>query len=148
SYTPFQVAQAIVHSATDLGSAGRDNAFGCGRIDAQRALAYGAVSSGCSGWSGFSVSDAESETAPALDPEAAFAPGVLLVKFDEGSVSAQHTSLLAEYNSTIAQTFDEIGVYQITVPVGEELSAAQKLSSMPGVAYVEPDYLVSISPMD
>ncbi|MDY0019210.1 MAG: S8 family peptidase, partial [Anaerolineae bacterium] len=87
SYTPFQVAQAIVHSATDLGSAGRDNAFGCGRIDAQRALAYGAVSSGCSGWSGFSVSDAEVESASVPDPEAAFAPGVLLVKFDEESVS-------------------------------------------------------------
>ena len=65
-YTPDQVARAIAHNADDLGSAGHDDYFGCGRINAYRALSNGAVSSGCSGWGGLSITGVQ-----ALDAGAA-----------------------------------------------------------------------------
>ncbi len=45
SYTPDQVASAILDHAVDLGTAGWDDHFGCGRIDAFEAVSRGAAGS-------------------------------------------------------------------------------------------------------
>jgi type VII secretion-associated serine protease mycosin len=42
TYTPDQVANAILHNATDLGDTGYDPVYGCGRIDAANAVINGA----------------------------------------------------------------------------------------------------------
>lgn len=146
SYTPAQVAQAIVHNAVDLGSPGRDNAFGCGRINAQLSLLRGAINSGCSGWGGLSYNSEPEITI--LDSKAPFVPGVLLVKFQDDYMHEQHTETLKTFNSVILHEFSDLDVYMISVTAGQELVIAQQLSNTPGIAYAEPDFLITLIPIE
>jgi len=143
SYTPYQVAQAIVHNADDLGNAGRDDVFGCGRINAYRSLANGAVGDGCAGWSSFSFDGSQARTTPPADAE--FRPGALLIKFRDLASLAAREKALADHELAIVETIEGLEVHLVAVPQGEELSLAASLNANPAVAYAEPDYQVRAS---
>ncbi|MFZ5916577.1 MAG: S8 family serine peptidase [Chloroflexota bacterium] len=144
SYTPDQVADAIVHNADDLGAAGRDDLFGCGRINAYASLRYGAVSSGCSGWGGLSVESVEALAAPLANAE--FRPGVLLVGFKDTAAQAERESVLAAHGLTTLRIIDGPDIHIVAVPEGQELALSETLQADPAVAYAEPDYKVYALP--
>jgi thermitase len=121
SYTPYQVAQAIVHNADDLGAPGHDDMYGCGRINAHRSLLNGAVSDGCVGWSGFSLESSQAYTTPPADAE--FRPGALLVKFQDVASLVERDKVLADH------------------------ALAESLNADPAVAYAEPDYKLYALPL-
>jgi len=144
-YTPDQVAQAIVHNADDLGAAGRDDLYGCGRINAYRSLANGAVTSGCAGWSSFSIQDIQVQPTPPADAE--FRPGVLLVRFRDAASLAERENVLAAHSLTTLNEIEELDIYLVTVPEGQELAFVEGLNADPTVVYAEPDYKVyALSP--
>jgi len=144
-YSPDQVAQAIVHNADDLGTSGRDDQFGCGRINAHRSLAHGASSSGCAGWSGLSGEGVQGRLALPLDAE--FRRGVLLVKFREGVSVDGRARTLGTHGLTAVDLIEELGIYLVAVPEGQELALAVTLSDDPAVAYAEPDYRIYALPL-
>jgi subtilisin family serine protease len=145
SYTPYQVAQAIVHNADDLGAPGHDDMYGCGRINAHRSLVNGAVSDGCVGWSGFSLESSQGQTTPPADAE--FRPGALLVKFQDVASPVERDKVLADHALTILGTIEGLEVHRVAVPQGEEFALAESLNADPAVAYAEPDYKVHALPL-
>lgn len=144
AYTPDQVAQAIVHNADDLGSPGRDDSYGCGRINAHRSLLDGAVSSGCSGWGGLAIESAPLQTAPPADAE--FRAGVLLVKFQDVASLAERENVLAAHGLTSLDVIEGLGVHLLAVPEGQELALVEALNADPAIVYAEPDYKVYAMP--
>ena len=138
-YTPDQVAQAIAHNADDLGSAGHDDYFGCGRINAYRALSNGAVSSGCSGWGGLSLTEVKPSAPPA---GAEFRAGVLLLKFQDVTSQAERENILAAHGLAVLNTIEGLDIHLVSVPEGQELALAETLNADPSISYAEPDYKV------
>jgi len=145
SYTPDQVAQAIVHNADDLGTPGRDDTYGCGRINAYRSLANGAVSSGCAGWSGLSVESTYAPAAPSAGAE--FRPGALLIKFQDAATLAEREDVLAAHGLTSLDAIEGLDIHLVAVPEGQELALVERLNANPVVAYAEPDYKVYALPL-
>jgi subtilisin family serine protease len=159
TYTPTQVARAILAHAEDLGTTGWDSRFGCGRINAARSLAYGAAGGGCSNRSGLSLSEdaVSAETGVAGDedlnraailstletvaPEG-YRPGVVLVKFLPHTDAAAMHMELAALDLTVVRTLSQSGVHLVAVTPGEEITLARQLLDHPGVAYAELDYVV------
>ncbi|UCC64108.1 MAG: S8 family serine peptidase [Anaerolineae bacterium] len=144
-YSPDQVAQAIVHNADDLGTSDRDDQFGCGRINAYRSLAHGALSSDCAGWSGLSGEDVQGRLAPPLDAE--FRRGVLLVKFHEDVSVDGRVRTLGAHGLTVVDLIEELGIHLVAVPEGRELALATTLGDDPAVAYAELDYKIYALPL-
>jgi len=146
SYTPDQVADAIVHNADDLPTAGSgyDTTYGCGRINAYASLRHGAVSSGCSGWGGLSVESVEPLATPLADAE--FRPGVLLVGFKDTAAQAERESVLAAHGLTTLRIIEGPDIHIVAVPEGQELTFVETLQADPAVAYAEPDYKVYALP--
>jgi subtilisin family serine protease/uncharacterized protein YkwD len=144
SYTPDEVAQAIVHNADDLGTSGRDDVYGCGRINAYRSLAYGAASSDCSGWTTFSLENAPVQAGASTDAE--FRPGVLLVKFQEVTSLAEREDVLATHSLTTLSVIEGLEIHLIAVPEGQELALVETLNAEPSVAYAEPNYKIYAFP--
>jgi len=138
SYTPGQVASAILDNAEDLGASGWDPYYGCGRINAHRALSTGAHSSAplCLGTQPWSETTTRSGEAPAA---AAFAPGEVIVSFQPGAkvgATALRLDAAAEFLPTL-------GVWRLHVRPGQEEAALAQLQADPAVIYAELNYLVS-----
>ncbi|MHB1416555.1 MAG: S8 family peptidase [Chloroflexota bacterium] len=148
SYTPTQVAEAIVNNADDLGAAGHDDAFGCGRINAYESLLNGAVSSGCDGWSGASVSTSAAAAPKSIPAGAEYRPGVLLVKFKESATPDERSRALHGRGLAVGRSLKSLDVDEVTVPPGREEYFLEELNADAAVAYAEPDYLFRAIPIE
>jgi type VII secretion-associated serine protease mycosin len=70
-----------------------------------------------------------------------FAAGRLLVKFHDGTTARAMEQTFAGSDLTVQRRLDNLGVYVVGVPEGEELSLAEQLGRDPAIAYAEPDYI-------
>ena len=77
---------------------------------------------------------------PAVQP-GAFAPGRVLVGWNEGVAEQVRSELLAAQGWQVLRSIDELDADIVAVPKGEELAAVATLQADPAVAYAEPDYL-------
>jgi hypothetical protein len=145
TYTPDQVAKAIVHNADDLGIAGHDSLYGCGRINAYRSLAVGSLSSGCEGWGGLATVQSVDLSGMSL-AETEFRPGVLLVKFQEDLALAERGKTLAVHGLVFLKVIQHANIHLVAVPAGQELAVMEILNADPAVVYAEPDLLVYALP--
>ena len=147
-----QVEQIIEETAVDVGTPGRDDVFGYGRIDAYRALARasrGALAAepvqGQPALPSAHVSLSSISRVPIRGTEptrAEFAAGVVLVKFRSGVRQETISSVLGRYSVQVTGRIPALGVLRLSVPVGAEIDVSERLSQDPAVEYAEPDYLV------
>lgn len=79
---------------------------------------------------------------PAVQP-GEFAPGRILVGWNQGAGRAAQAELLAGQGWQVLHRIDELNVAVVTVPQGEELAAVAAAQADPTVAYAEPDYLAA-----
>ncbi|MDH7475678.1 MAG: S8 family peptidase [Anaerolineae bacterium] len=135
-YTPSQVETALFNNADDLGSSGRDDYFGYGRINAFQTLLNGAEM-------GSSALEAQAARPPS-NINAPFAPGELLVKFKSVNAitSTEVTSVLERYDLHVAKVIPGLRITLLTVPAGREQEIIAALQQEPFVEYAEPNYLV------
>jgi subtilisin family serine protease len=77
---------------------------------------------------------------PAVQP-GAFAPGRVLVGWNEGAAEQARSELLAAQGWPVLRSIDELDVDIVLVPKDEELAAVAVLQAEPSVAYAEPDHL-------
>ena len=141
SYTPDQIASAILDNAEDLGATGWDEHYGCGRINASEALSVGAHGSSplcLQGVGPWSADAARTDEAKAADT-APFAPGEIIVVFQPG-VRAETTCL--PYGAD-AEFLPAIQAWRLRVPPGQEQAILARLQADPAVDYAELNYLVS-----
>jgi subtilisin family serine protease len=135
SYSPDQVASAILDNAVDLGAAGWDEHFGCGRVDASQALSNGALAAepicleGVASW-------AQAAQQPVVD--ARFAPGEIIVEYRPSAAAA---SLSRQYTAN-AELLPSLDVWRLRVPVGQEQAVLARLRADPDVLHAELNYLV------
>lgn len=135
TYSPEQVASAILDNAEDLGDAGWDEHFGCGRIDASQALAVGAPNSEPFCLEG-TTSSAQGD--PHSIADAPFAPGEIIVEFRSG-LAAQ---MLPRAYVADAEFVPSLGTWRLQVPVGQERAILSRLRADPGVLRASLNYLV------
>jgi len=125
----------IQSTATDLGASGRDNQYGYGLINAKFALEVG---------------DMQLHNTYVLTPqtitEPSFAPGVVLLQLKRQSrVSISQLLNQTRLRSTHARvtgSMNQIGVYILSVPLGEEQAIVETLQTLPDVAFAELNYIV------
>jgi hypothetical protein len=135
TWTRSQVITQIYNTATDLGTAGRDDVFGYGRINANTAVGAASLNPPAG------AAPKANILPPAADNTAPYMPGVILVGLKAGySMSA----VLAEAGFSLnalqtEHTLEKIGVYKLTVPAGQESSLVEQLLKTPGVQYAELD---------
>jgi thermitase len=88
------------------------------------------------------VANANSRTTPSPSPlDAEYAPGRLLVRFADERAPAALVEALAPFAATVAAEIAPLGVYRFNVPIGQELTVAERLRQRPDVLYAEPDYI-------
>jgi subtilisin family serine protease/uncharacterized protein YkwD len=135
SYTPDQVASAILDNADDLGAEGWDRYHGCGRINALEALYTGAhdASPVCLNGVGPWMAGTGKTTATT-----SFVPGEILVSFRPGT-EADTKSL--QYGAS-AEFLPAIQAWRLRVPPGQERTVLARLQSDSAVAYADLNYLV------
>lgn len=136
TYSPAQVASAILDNAVDLGDTGWDQHFGCGRIDASQALALGAPNPQprC-----LESVTASAQVEPHSIADAPFAPGEIIVEFRSG-LSAQ---VLPRAYGADAEFLPSLGTWRLEVPAGQERAILSRLRADPGVLHASLNYLVS-----
>jgi subtilisin family serine protease len=133
-----QVASVIMSTAQDLGTSGRDDEYGYGRIDA--AAAVSAASS-------LAVPVAvEKAIRPAAraPTDAPARPGVVLVRWKAGALAADRQSVLSRHGLRMAGQIEAIGVFKVSAPVGQGREIAAQLAADPAVEFAEPDYRVRL----
>jgi hypothetical protein len=135
TYSPEQVASAILDSALDLGDPGWDEYFGCGRIDASRALAGGAANPEPLCLEGV-TSSAQAEQNSIAD--APFAPGEIMVEF-RSSLAAQ---MVPRAYAADAEFLPALGAWRLRVPIGRERAILSRLRADPSVLRADLNYLV------
>ena len=135
TYTPDQVAAALLDNAVDLGSGGWDTEYGCGRIDAA-----GSVITGTQGSTSTCKPDVLSAAGPTQAVQSAeapqtdsYLPGRLIVKWLDGPQLTADSTLTLE-----RQLPDQ--AWLVTVPVGKEWELLQQLQESGSVEYVQLDY--------
>jgi subtilisin family serine protease/uncharacterized protein YkwD len=135
SYTPDEIASAILDNADDLGATGWDQYYGCGRINALEALYTGAHGTSPVCLNGVGPWAADSGEARAT---ASFVPGEILVSFKPGA-DVETTSL---QHGASAEFLPTIQVWRLHVPPGRERGVLARLRSDPAVAHADLNYLV------
>ncbi|MBC7227328.1 MAG: peptidase S8 [Thermoflexales bacterium] len=140
TYTPDQVASAILDNAQDLGSTGWDMDYGCGRIDAFKALWDGAqgnypVCLGARVWS------AEGQGGGGAGE---YVPGEVVVTLRararaEGVFRVQG---LASGSELLYQDRSGVQVWRLRVPVGQEEAVLARLRADPAVVAADRNYIV------
>jgi len=134
TYTPDEVASAILDNAVDLGAAGWDQYYGCGRIDAYQTLFNGAQASypACLGTQAWSTA-ADRTTAP-------FVPGEVIVSFHYGAAQVEAVAL---WYGAAPEFLPGLDAWRLRVPPGREEALLARLRADPGVAYADLNYLVT-----
>jgi subtilisin family serine protease len=135
-----QVAAAIQSTAVDLGTPGRDDEYGYGRVNA--AAAVSAV--GSLGISSSSVPELGPSAKVHAPANAPLRPGVVLVRWKPGALAADRQSVLARQGVGVAGQIEAIGVQKLIVPAGRESETAAQLAADPAVEFAEPDYQVHL----
>ncbi|MGC8946471.1 MAG: S8 family peptidase [Anaerolineae bacterium] len=143
TYTPDQVASAILDNAQDLGSTGWDAYYGCGRIDAFKALWEGArgdapVCLGARAW-GAGVEEPGSGGAEEA------VPGEVVVTLRAG-VRAERlfrAQGLASRGALLYQTHSGVQVWRLRVPVGQEEAVLARLRADPAVIAADRNYRIT-----
>jgi subtilisin family serine protease len=135
SYTPDEVASAILDNAQDLGETGWDRYYGCGRINAREALAVGAHDSSPSCLQG-----AVQWTPDGAKPTdtASFVPGEIIVAFNSKS---EAETLSLQYG-TSAEFLSSAQAWRLRVPIGQEQTMLSQLRADPAVIYANLNYLI------
>ena len=146
SYTPNQVASALLDNAADLGPAGWDSSFGCGRVDAYQSLLQGARASQpiCNRPAFVANVDIEAEVLPFTPAEAAYVPGEVIVRLQNGVAMAAAEQIFAAYSNEVVN-LGASGLWVLTVPVGEETAVIHALEADDYILYARPNYLVGIT---
>jgi subtilisin family serine protease len=134
SYTPDQVASAILDNAVDRGTAGWDQYYGCGRIDAFEALSKGAQDTYPVCLQGVTIWSNDVQREPTSAP---FAPGEIIVSFRPGIQAEQ----AAQQYGDGAELLPALGAWRLRVPAGQERAALAELRADPAVVYAELNYL-------
>ena len=159
TYTPDQAASAILDNAQDLGSTGWDADYGCGRIDAFRALWDGARgdypvclgarvwSAGAGGQGGGGAGEQGGGGAEGQGGGGAeeVIPGEVVVTLRAG---AQAEALfqaqgLARAGSLLYQARSGVQVWRLRVPVGQEEAVLSRLRADPAVIAADRNYRIS-----
>ncbi|HWO94592.1 MAG TPA: S8 family serine peptidase, partial [Dehalococcoidia bacterium] len=74
-----------------------------------------------------------------------FAPGEVIVGFEEGALSGQSTDALLA-GASVADRSESLGAERVVLPPGVSVEQAiSELQDAPGVAFVEPNYLLHAS---
>jgi len=137
SYTPDQIASAILDNAEDLGTAGWDPYSGCGRIDALQALSVGAHSTSpvCLEGLGMQRLDAAQSST-----RARFIPGEIIVSLDPGTRAAQ----ISQHYGASAEFLPSLEAWRLRVPAGQEEAILTRLQADPAVAHADFNYPVYV----
>ncbi len=152
TYTPSQVASAILDNAVDLGARGWDPIYGCGRMDAAAALANGAKGqapvclSASSTWpAGVTVA-----AQPPAGRMSAFSiasqdciPGRLVVRLQEGISPVDEQSILSTGGASEAARLPG-GYLVVQAAIGQEAAVAARLARDRRVVFAQPDYRMTI----
>ncbi|MCL4562261.1 MAG: S8 family serine peptidase [Chloroflexi bacterium] len=147
SYTPDQVASAILDNATDLGTEGWDPNFGCGRINAGAALMYGALGSVPVCLPGTTTyftnaQAAASGTSSLTLANSSFAPGRLILRFKPGVTASSANAALAAINARLERV-ERGGYWRVNVTPGREAALLKRLAADPRLAFAGVDYMMS-----
>jgi thermitase len=136
SYTPTQVAQAITANA-DLvgGQSGWSQEYGCGRINAYRALANGASAS-CTGWNGLAAPASRATPLSATVVHHDYVPGQLLATLRAGSDRLHAQAMARRYGLAMSDLVPHWRIYRVHVPVGKELVVLDALRADPSIEAV------------
>ncbi|RMF30421.1 MAG: hypothetical protein D6759_11985, partial [Chloroflexi bacterium] len=148
-YTPDQVASAILDNAVDRGDPGWDPHYGCGRIDAYAALLNGAQGSsplclGATAWGG--EAESSSRRSALSQSRADYVPGQLILRLKPDLAGAAVSDLFWRHSVRLLRR-GYGGDLLVGVPEGQELLFLQKLAADPAVEYVQPNYILSLSPV-
>jgi len=145
TYTPDQVASAILDNAEDIGPAGRDPYAGCGLIDAYAALANGAQGATplCPEQVTTTAAAGATTTVSADVADAPFVPGELLLSLRPGVEPMQ---IALRYRLPLELVSGALGIWRMRVPVGEEWALLSYLQADPAVIYAHPNYIVTALP--
>lgn len=135
-YTANQVWSRMTSTAKDLGTPGKDNAYGAGRIDVKKALGITALQAVAA------AAEIPPSALPVSDQrEATIAPGRVIVKFnDQVNALAANQVFTALPGVTVARSVPALNAQVLSVPVGSEWAVIDRLRTQPQVAYAEPDY--------
>ena len=142
SYTPDEIASAILDNADDLGTTGWDPYYGCGRINAHRSLFQGRQGSsplclqGAGLWpvGGVDAAADAAVTAP-------FVPGEIIVSFRPG-LSGTGVEAIARRCGASAEFLPEIGAWRLRVPLGQERAILARLQADPAVIHAGLNHLI------
>ncbi len=141
AYTPDEIASAILDNADDLGASGWDSHYGCGRIDAYRALLRGKADSsplclqGAGAWT------------TVMTAAVPFVPGAIIVSLRPGigaeTVLQQYDAGPSTGSGHGAEFLPELGVWRLRVAPGQERAILSRLRTDPAVLHADLSYLVS-----
>jgi thermitase len=142
TYTPDQVASAILDNAEDLGVSGWDMYTGCGRIVAYQSLLQGAHGSSpvCLDEVGPWAVDAEESRGTAT-----FAPGEVIVAL-RSAVSGRAAEQLWRQVGAVAVEQVTPGLWRVWVKPSREAEALALLQADQAVAHADLNYLVTTAP--
>ena len=138
TYTPDQVASAILDNALDIGTPGWDMYTGCGRIEAFSALWVGAHGSSPVCLEG--VAPYLKSQTPNPNPQ--IVPGEIIVALRPG-VSVEAVSLQYKTSAEFLPTLD---AWLFHVPPGQERAILAWLRADPAVAHADLNYVVTAAP--
>jgi uncharacterized repeat protein (TIGR01451 family) len=140
SFTAAQVRSRIETMAVDLGTAGWDQEYGWGRIDAWAALGLTSAASVKAG-----AAAPTTPSAPVDHREAEIAPGRVLIKFQPGVGAASVDQKLSAFSGvSVVSLIAALDVHVLSVPQGQEWALVDQFRALPGVAYAEPDYIIKL----
>jgi subtilisin family serine protease len=136
-YGDEEVAWAILGHAVDLGSPGRDEYFGWGRIHAYRAVAKGATSAPEYKVGSQGAGEQESEN---------YVPGELLL----GMQATCRAETLAEWvfaapDVRVLGGYPFLGIWRVAVPVGQELAYLEDWRNDACVSLAELNYVFGVA---
>jgi subtilisin family serine protease len=136
SATAGQVWAAIRDGADDLGSPGRDDLYGWGRINAERSLQVVHIATAAEN-ARLPLALPSTPTSARSKP-AAYRPGEVIVSLRSGP-AAMGGEL------SVLEAGPSAGVYLVRVPAGEEVASAVALRGLSEVVYAHPNYVLSVA---
>jgi subtilisin family serine protease len=142
SYDAGRVRSAIQATAVDLGAPGWDQQFGWGRINVLSAVALARTATPA-----LRPTAVASNLSPPDFRGSEIISGRVLVRLRPGlDVTSVDEALRAFGGLSIESHISELGLRVLRVPDGQEWSAVERLRTLPGVQYAEPDYVIRLFP--
>ena len=139
--TNQQVVDILLATAFDLGTAGRDDYFGRGRLDVRYAVQVAGSSSIPTGMHSNAYTMPQSVDA---NLSAEVAAGRVIVKLRPGSTLDDLATLLGGVGAVYDSPLLLDRTHVVRVPAGTERAAAAELSTSPLIEYAEPDYVMRL----